>query len=117
MLARTLEEAEIPTVLITNMPYWAERIGVPRVLAVEHPFSCPIGYPGDEEGQLQVLQVALSLFDTCQTPGQIIEYVDQWPEPVNEAIQSWQPLEPSPIIRLLSPRIRELIRQKGQRKP
>jgi len=114
VLARALEEANVPTVLITNMPYWAERIGVPRVLAVEHPFSCPIGYPGDEEGQLQLLQVALSLFDTGQNPGKITEYVDQWPESVNEAIQSWQPLEPSPIIRLLSPRIRELLRRKSQ---
>ena len=114
MLARTLEEAGIPTVLITNMPYWAERIGVPRTLAVEHPFCCPIGYPGDEKGQLTLLQAALSLFETCTTPGEINEFYDHWQEPIETAIQSWQPLEPSPIIRMLTPHIRDIIRQKGK---
>ncbi|MGB9672651.1 MAG: hypothetical protein ACPL3P_00780 [Anaerolineales bacterium] len=114
MLARILEESGIPTVLITNMPYWAERIGVPRTLAVEHPFGCPIGFPDDEQGQLNLLRTALSLFETSTLPGEVKEFYDQWPEPIDTALQSWQPLEPSPIIRMLTPRIRDLIRQKGK---
>jgi hypothetical protein len=114
VLARTLEEMGVPTVLITNMPYWAEKIGAPRTLAVEHPFGQPIGFPHDVEGQLQVLRLALSLFEKLTSPGQILEVEDTWPVEVNEAVRLWQPGEPSPIIRQLSPRIRDLIRHRGQ---
>lgn len=114
VLARTLEQAGLSTVLITNMPYWAERQGAPRALAVEHPFGQPVGFPHDRPGQMKLLQAAFSLLETAQNPGTIVEYSDEWPMELNEAVRLWQPVEPSPIIRLLSPRIRDLIRHRGQ---
>ena len=35
VLARTLETLGLSTILVTNKPFWAERVGVPRTLAVE----------------------------------------------------------------------------------
>ena len=98
------------TVLITNMPYWAERIGVPRTLGVEFPFGHPLGVPGDKSQQLRVLSMALDLLRTADRPGTIWYSDETWPEPTEQAIQAWQPGEPSPIIAELKPKFREMLR-------
>ncbi|MEM7799832.1 MAG: hypothetical protein AAF633_11625 [Chloroflexota bacterium] len=38
VLARLLEKAGIPTILLSMMPFYAEIGGAPRTLAVEFPF-------------------------------------------------------------------------------
>lgn len=114
MLARFFEAQGFATLLITNMPYWAEKIGVPRTLAVEHPFGQPLGKPGDRHRQRQVLLQAIAILEQAQEPGQIWHDETPWEENLEEAIRGWQPSQPSPIIRYLQPRIRELIRHKGQ---
>ncbi|MCX8062853.1 MAG: hypothetical protein N3D16_09750 [Anaerolineales bacterium] len=114
MLARYFEAQGFATVLITNMPYWAEKIGVPRTYAVEHPFGQPIGKPNDHQRQRQVLLHALSMLLRAEEPGEIWQDETPWDEPLEEAIRKWQPLQPSPILRHLQPRIRDLIRHKGQ---
>jgi hypothetical protein len=110
VLARTLEEAGLSTVLITMMPYWAEKVGVPRTLGVEFPFGHPLGAAGDASQQLRVLSQALDLLSHAERPGTIWYSEETWPEPVEGAIQAWQPLEPSPIIAELKPKFRELLR-------
>ncbi len=114
MLARYFESHGFATVFITNMPYWAEKIGVPRTFAVEHPFGQPLGKPGDRQRQRQVLSQALSMLEQAEQAGQIWQDETPWEEDIEETIRQWQPLQPSPIIRYLQPRIRHLIRQKGQ---
>jgi len=47
VLARTLEAADLSTILVTPMPFWTEKIGVPRTLAVEFPFGHTLGQPHD----------------------------------------------------------------------
>ncbi len=114
MLARYFEAQGFATLLITNMPYWAEQIGVPRTLGVEHPFGQPLGKPKDRQRQRQVLLQALRLFEQAKQPGQIWYDETLWEGDVEEAIRQWQPPQPSPIIRHLQPRFRDLIRHKGQ---
>ncbi|GAB4479379.1 MAG: hypothetical protein Kow0088_20240 [Anaerolineales bacterium] len=114
MLARFFEAQGFATVLITNMPYWAEQIGVPRTYAVEHPFGQPLGKPGDRHRQRQVLLQALSMLEGAKQGGEIWSDETPWEEDVTEATRRWQPAQPSPIIRHLQPRIRDLIRHKGQ---
>lgn len=111
VLARTLEKAGLSTILVTMMPYWAEKIGTPRTLAVEHPFGHTLGLPGDRDGQLNVIRQALNALDVIERPGEIIHSESLWPEPTEEAIRAWQPAEPSPIIRELRPKFRQMIRQ------
>jgi len=115
VLARILEKSGLSTILVTNMPYWAEKIGVPRTLAVEFPFGHALGQPGDKQQQKRVIREALGVLENAQAPGTIVHSGEAWPIPQELAIRSWQPEKPSPIIQYLTPRFREMIQQR--RKP
>jgi hypothetical protein len=115
VLARTLEQAGLSTILVTNMPFWAERVGAPRTLAVEFPFGHTLGPPGDAVRQRHVIAQALEVLDSANAPGMIVHSPETWPFPLVEATKDWQPEIPSPIIQYIAPRLRELLRQ--QRRP
>jgi hypothetical protein len=115
VLARTLEDAGLSTLLITPMPYWAERIGTPRTLAVEFPFGHALGLPGDRAMQRQVLIEAVRALETIQEPGGVIHSGLRWTEDVDTAIQRWQPKEPSPIIAELTPQFRDMLRNRRRK--
>ena len=95
------------TVLVTMMPYWAERMGVPRTLAVEFPYGHPLGWPGDRDMQMAVILAALALLAEARAPGKVRELDYEWPRPLDEAKRDWQPLEPSPIIKMLLEQARQ----------
>ena len=95
------------TVLVTMMPYWAERMGVPRTLAVEFPYGHPLGRPGDRDMQMAVIRAALSLLEQARVPGETRELDYEWPQPLDEAKRDWQPLEPSPIIKMMLEQARQ----------
>jgi hypothetical protein len=114
VLARTLEVAGLSTIMVTPMPCWAERVGAPRTLAVEFPFAHTLGQPHDVAQQMQVIRQALAMLETAQSPGTIVHSPETWPVPQKEAIQDWQPDEPSPVVQLLAPRLREIVRQRRQ---
>ena len=99
------------TVLVTPMPYWAERAGTPRTLAVAYPFGHPLGFPGDAAGQLRVIRQALDGLASAREPGVIVHSAEVWPEPAEEAKRRWQPAEASPIVREMAPKLRDLVRQ------
>ncbi len=110
VLARTLEAAGLSTVVVTNMPYWAEKVGAPRVLAVEHPFGHPLGEPGDAAGQMKIIRQALDVLARAETPGEIVHSDAIWPRDTKQAIEDWQPLEPSPLIAVMGPSIRQMLK-------
>ena len=89
------------TVLVTMMPYWSERIGAPRTVGVEFPYGHTLGRPGDVETQMGVIRAALRLLEEARSPGEIVHLDYVWPQGLEEAKRDWQPLEPSPIIRML----------------
>jgi hypothetical protein len=115
VLARTLEAAGLATVLVTNMPFWAEKTGVPRALAVEFPFAHTLGQPHDADGQMRVIRQALEVLETAKAPGAIVHSPETWPIYQKEAVQDWQPAEPSPVVQVMAPRIREMLRQRRQK--
>ena len=114
VLARTLEAAGLCTVIVTMMPYWAEKIGVPRALAVEFPFGHSLGRPHDPAMQLRVIRQALSVLATAPDPGTIVHSSETWPVPQEEATKQWQPDEPTPIIKIMAPRLRQLLREQRE---
>ena len=116
MLARTLEAAGLSTIIVTNMPFWAEKIGVPRTLAVEFPFGHTLGRPQDVDQQMRVICQALEVLETAKSPGTIVHSTETWPIFQKEATKDWQPEEPSPLIEVMAPRIREMLRRKRQHK-
>jgi D-proline reductase (dithiol) PrdB len=79
VLARTLEAHGLATLLVTNMPYWAEKIGVPRTLAVQFPFGHILGQPGDAAMQMRVIRQALEVLMTASAPGTIVHSDEVWP--------------------------------------
>ena len=100
VLARVIEAAGISTVLVTMMPYWSEKVGVPRTLGVEFPFGHPFGHVGDREEQLIVIREALRLLREARQPG-VVEYLDrEWPD-FEKWKTAWYPPELPPIIKTL----------------
>jgi hypothetical protein len=101
VLAQEFEKAGLSTVMVTMMPYWAEKMGVPRTLAVEVPFGHAFGVPGDRDMQMSIVRAALALLENAREPGAMSEIEVEWPQPSDEARKDWQPLEPSPIIKVM----------------
>jgi hypothetical protein len=66
---------------------------------------------------MRVIREALDVLESAQAPGTIVHSSEIWPIPQVEAIQSWQPEEPSPLIEHLAPRFREMLRQSRKRGP
>ena len=97
------------TVLATIMPFWSERLGIPRTVGVEFPFGHTLGRPGDRDTQMGIIRSALALLEEATEPGQVRELDYVWPQDFDEAKQDWQPEEPSPIVKLL------IERRRGQR--
>ena len=103
-----MEAAGLSTVLVTMMPFFAEKIGVPRTVGVEFPFGHAFGMPHDREMQMSVLRAALDLLVTAKAPGEICPLDIPWPQPQEVAYRDWQPAEPSPIVvAMLAQRRRE----------
>jgi len=98
------------------MPFWAEKVGVPRTLAVEFPVGHTLGQPHDVAQQMRVIRQALEVLETAAAPGAIVHSPETWPVPQKEATKDWQPAEPSPVIQVMAPRFREMLRQRRQRK-
>jgi hypothetical protein len=108
VLARTFEAAGICSVLVTNMPIWSERIGVPRTVGVEFPYGHAFGRPGDRAMQMRVIEAALGLLESATSPGEVVGVDIEWPQALDEAKRDWQPLEPAPIVaRMIEQRRRQ----------
>lgn len=113
MLARVFEGEGLSTVLVTNGPFFCE-IGVPRTVAVEFPYGHMLGYPGDREMQLQVIDAALTMLEEASEPGMIRHLETEWPQDFDVARKDWHPSEPSPIVKLMLDRARKAAQEREQ---
>jgi hypothetical protein len=91
------EAAGMSTIMATNMPFWAARIGVPRTLAVEFPFGHILGQPGNREQQVHVIRQALDVLEKAEAPGIIVHSEEAWPASFEEACRVSHPETPPPI--------------------
>jgi len=98
VLARIFEAAGMSTILVTNMPFWAEKVGAPRTLAVEFPFGHILGQPHNVDQQMRVLRKALETLEGAQEPGSIAHFQEKWPVPLEEALKDSHPETPPPIM-------------------
>ena len=99
MLARWIEEAGIPTVVVTMMPDLAPKLYTPRTVGVEFPFGHPFGMANDVGMQHRVLGLALHVLAGSTGFGAHVDVDLEWPVPRKEAYRAWQPTEPSPIVK------------------
>ena len=98
VLARWIEAAGIPTVIVTMMPAVAGERRAPRIVGVEFPFGHAFGIPRDREMQRRTLELALRVLAGATEFGTRVDLDLEWPVPVREAYGAWQPKEPSPIV-------------------
>jgi hypothetical protein len=91
------------TILVTMMPYWSERMGVPRTAGVEFPFGHTLGHAGDRDEQMAVIRDALRVLADAPEPGTIEDLPYEWPD-FERWKTEWHPEKPSPIIRWLRER-------------
>ncbi len=98
VLARRIESAGIPTVVVTMMPGIAQTQLTPRVVGVEFPFGHPFGLPGDRRTQRSVLEAALAVLAGATAFGTRVDLDIEWPLPRGEAYRAWQPQEASPMV-------------------
>ena len=75
---RQIEQAGITTVALSNIPELTSAVGVPRLVAIEHPFGQIIGRPGDSNTQRAVLQGTLEAITAMQAPGEIKHLPFTW---------------------------------------
>ncbi len=85
------------TVLVTNMPFWSERVGAPRSLGVEFPFGHIIGPAGDRAMQTRVILKALDVLEKAPQPGTIECFQEPWPESLEHGRRCSEPDVPPPI--------------------
>ena len=101
VLARRIEAAGIPTVIVTMMPATAAQMRAPRIVGVEFPFGHPFGQPGDPHVQRLVLETAVRVLAGAPQSGTRVDIDLVWPQPRGEAYKAWQPAEPSPIVAMM----------------
>ncbi len=97
VLARLFEVSGLSTVMVTNMPFWVERVGAPRSLAVEFPFGHILGRPHDRELQRRVILRALEVLEGSTDPVTIVHFQEPWPEPLEAGLRASHPQTPPPI--------------------
>jgi len=96
------------------MPFWVEKIGVPRTLAIEFPFGHTLGLPNKVAQQMRVIRQALDVLTQANNPGEIVHSMEKWPIDQETALKDWQPSVPSPIIGHMSGAIRQTMREPRQ---
>ena len=98
------------TVMVTNMPFWSERVGAPRSLAVEFPFGHILGRAHDGELQRRVVIRALDVLEQSAGPGTIVHFQEPWPEPLEAARRASHPETPPPIAAEMGRHIGDFLR-------
>jgi hypothetical protein len=96
-------------VLVTNMPFWSERVGAPRSLGVEFPFGHIIGPAGDRAMQTRVILKALDVLEKAVQPGTVECFQEPWPEPLGLARRCSEPEVPPPIAAQMGRHIGKLL--------
>lgn len=98
---REIEAAGIPTVSLSMIPDFTCATGAPRVAAIPYPLSRPLGNPGDEQGQREIVSAALAVLEEAEGPRAVKTLPFTWPEPA-KLVRREKLDDPPPIGKLLS---------------
>ncbi|MFT4563554.1 MAG: D-proline reductase (dithiol) PrdB [Gammaproteobacteria bacterium] len=78
LVARTLEENGIATVVIGSAKDIVEHCGVARFLFTDFPLGNPCGRPDDLKSQQLVMTAALTMLDETTVPGTTVQTPLAW---------------------------------------
>jgi D-proline reductase (dithiol) PrdB len=73
LVARTLEENGIATVVIGSAKDIVEHCGVPRFVFTDFPLGNPCGRPDDFESQQLIMTAALTILEEATIPGTTVQ--------------------------------------------
>jgi len=79
LVARHIEAAGIPTVIVGSARDIVEQCGVPRFLFTDFPLGNPCGLPWDTEMQAAILGMAFDLLESARYPRTTVQTPFQWP--------------------------------------
>ena len=79
LTANLLETSGIPTVIVGSAIDIVEHVGAARFLYTDFPLGNPMGPPYDAAAQAIILEEALHLLETAETPGTIRHSLVPWP--------------------------------------
>ena len=71
LVARGLEEAGIPTALVSVMPPLSSAAHPPRQVIRRLNIGATVGRPGDVDGQLETLRRMIALIENAEEPGAV----------------------------------------------
>ena len=71
LVARGLEQAGIPTALVSVMPPLSTAAGPPRQVIRRLNIGATVGRPNDVDGQLSTLRRMIALIETADGPGAV----------------------------------------------
>jgi hypothetical protein len=78
LVARSLEENGIPTVVVGSARDIVEECGVPRFLFSDFPLGNPCGKPKDSSMQLSMIRYAFDLFESARLPRTTVQTPFRW---------------------------------------
>jgi D-proline reductase (dithiol) PrdB len=78
LIQREIERAGIPTVGISIVREYSEKVKPPRTVFLRWPFGHPLGEPFHETQQAVVLAEALRALCVIEQPGEIIDLPYRW---------------------------------------
>lgn len=103
LVARALEAAGIPTVIIGSGRDIVEQCGAPRFLFTDFPLGNPAGPPYDRAAQAAIVAQALDLLESSTGPRTTVKAPQTWPDG-----DSWRH-----VYNYVGPENREALRAEG----
>jgi D-proline reductase (dithiol) PrdB len=78
LIQREIENAGIPTIGISSVRSFSEKIKPPRTVFLDWPFGHPLGKPFNVAQQRSVLMAAFRALYSIRTPGKIVDVGYSW---------------------------------------
>lgn len=78
LIQREIEKGGIPTIGVSIVREYTEKVKPPRTIFLRWPFGHPLGEPFNTAQQRVVLAEALRALYTIQEPGEIIDMPYRW---------------------------------------
>ncbi|MCU0577752.1 MAG: hypothetical protein MUD15_13170 [Desulfobacterota bacterium] len=78
LIQREVEKAGIPTIGISIVRQYTEKVKPPRTIFLKWPFGHPLGEPHNVAQQRSVLKKALEALYAVDTPGTIVDIPWRW---------------------------------------
>jgi D-proline reductase (dithiol) PrdB len=78
LIQREIEKAGIPTIGISIVREYTEKVQPPRTVFLKWPFGHPLGEPGNVKQQRAVVLEAFRALYSITTPGEIVDLPFRW---------------------------------------